>query len=64
MLEGRRYCPDSIIQLKAVRSAIKSVEANILKKHLENCITDSFSSKEDTRQKIAEIISLLDQIRS
>ena len=34
MIEEQRYCPDIIVQLKAVRSAIKHVESNILKTHL------------------------------
>ena len=63
MIEEQRYCPDIIIQLKAVRSAIKSVEMNILKTHLETCVTDSFSDKEDAHQKIEEIINLLDKVK-
>lgn len=63
MIEDQRYCPDIIIQLKAVRSAIKHIESNILKTHLENCVADSFENKEEARQKILEIKNLLDRMQ-
>lgn len=63
MIEDRRYCPDIIIQLKAVQSAVKRVESNILKKHLENCVASSFTD-DDAKQKIEEIKNLLDKLQS
>ncbi|MBN8828756.1 MAG: metal-sensitive transcriptional regulator [Sphingobacteriia bacterium] len=61
MIEEGRYCPDIIIQLKAVRSAIKNVELNILEKHLDNCLVKAFDSKnyEDDKRKISEIKDLI-----
>lgn len=65
MIEGQRYCPDILIQLKAVRSAIKSIESNILKTHLESCVADSFSvDHQECAKKIAEIKDLLDRFQS
>lgn len=64
MIEEQRYCPDIIIQLKAVRSAIKHIESNILKTHLEDCVVASFMDKEDAKQKILEIKNLLDKMQS
>lgn len=63
MIEDKRYCPDIIIQLKAVRSAIKRVESNILKTHLQNCVASSFSN-DDAKQKIEEIKNLLDKLQN
>ena len=63
MIEDKRYCPDIIIQLKAVRSAIKRIESNILKTHLEECVASSFSDKKDAREKIDEIKNLLDKLQ-
>ena len=31
MIDKKRYCPDIMVQLKAVSSAVKSVETQILK---------------------------------
>ncbi len=64
MIEDKRYCPDIIIQLKAVRSAIKRVENNILKTHLQDCVAASFSDNEDAKHKIEEIKNLLDKLQS
>ena len=64
MIEEQRYCPDIIIQLKAVRSAIKHVESNILKTHLENCVASSFENKEEAKEKILKIKKLLDKMQS
>ena len=64
MIEDQRYCPDIIIQLKAVRSAIKHIESNILKTHLEDCVAASFDDKEEAKQKILEIKNLLDKMQS
>ncbi|MFV0625779.1 MAG: metal-sensitive transcriptional regulator [Alphaproteobacteria bacterium] len=64
MIENRRYCPEILIQLKAIRSAIKSVESNILKAHLESCVAHSFENEADRTQKINEIKDLLDKFQS
>ncbi len=60
MIEDGRYCPDIIIQLRAIRSAIKAVEANILKKHLQHCVAQSFTEK-DKDKKIEELKMLFDR---
>lgn len=64
MINEQRYCPDILIQLKAVRSAVKSVESNILKRHLENCVVESFSNEAEAKKKILEIKNLLDKFQS
>lgn len=64
MIEERRYCPDIIIQLKAVQSAIKHIETNILKTHLEECVKSSFSDPEAAKEKINEIKNLLDKLQN
>lgn len=57
MISERRYCPEIITLLRASRSAIKSVEANILETHLESCIADTFElkNKEAKIKKIKEL---------
>lgn len=61
MIEANRYCPDILIQLRAIRSAIRAVEGNILKAHLQSCVVDSFNSAEDREQKINELKELFDR---
>lgn len=55
MIEDGRDCPDIISQLRAVRSAVKSVESNILEKHLQYCVALSFDSEKDRNKKIEEL---------
>ena len=61
MIEDGRYCPDIISQLRAVRSAVKAVESNILQKHLQHCVAQSFVSTADKDKKIAELKALFDR---
>lgn len=60
MIEEQRHCPDILTQLKAVRSAIRTVEANILEMHLNSCVADSLSGadKKAAKEKIDEIKDL------
>lgn len=57
MIEEARYCPDILTQLRAVRSALKSVEASVLEGHLQSCVKDAMISgdEEKTRAKIEEL---------
>jgi CsoR family transcriptional regulator, copper-sensing transcriptional repressor len=61
MIENKRYCPEILIQLRAIRSAIRAVEGNILKTHLQSCVTQSFLSEKERSQKIDEIKELFDR---
>lgn len=61
MIEERRYCADIITQLRAVQSAAKSVEANILRSHLEGCVKDAYESGA-SKEKIDELITLFKKL--
>ena len=61
MINDDRYCNDIIIQLMAVRSAIRSVSSNILKSHLQCCVADSFANNTNTQEKIDEIKKIFDK---
>lgn len=64
MIDEHRYCPDIIIQLRAARSAIKAVESNILKTHLQSCVAQSFDSEEEKDAKIQELKDLFDRFEA
>jgi len=61
MIEERRYCVDILTQLKAVRAAIRSIEANILESHMQQCLEEACSNndKDEVSTKINELIKLL-----
>lgn len=60
MIEEGRYCPDIMTQIKAIRSALKSVEANLLERHIAGCVTQAIKggTKKEQEVKIAEIKDL------
>ena len=41
MIVEKKYCMDILQQTRAVSSAIKSLENNILNKHIDHCVTDA-----------------------
>lgn len=60
MIQERRYCPDIITQLRAIRSAVNAIEANILDMHLDSCVTDVFQTgnEGDKKKKLEELKEL------
>ena len=60
MIEERRYCPDILIQTRAIYAAVRSLEATILEAHIRNCVRGAMLSKnsKDTEAKIAELTDL------
>lgn len=44
MIEEQKYCIDIITQIQATRSALRSVELQILQRHMRHCVSDAFSS--------------------
>jgi CsoR family transcriptional regulator, copper-sensing transcriptional repressor len=61
MVEGREYCVDIMTQLRAARSAIKSIELNVLNTHMRSCLAKtSWCGDEALRdQQVEEILTLL-----
>lgn len=60
MIEEERYCVDILIQISAVRAALKSLAMVILKRHVESCLTDAIKSgsKEERKIKIEELMEV------
>jgi CsoR family transcriptional regulator, copper-sensing transcriptional repressor len=60
MITNRRYCPEILAQTKAVCSAIRSLEGEILRHHMEHCVRDAISSADGhaVDRKIEEMIKL------
>lgn len=60
MIEEQRYCPDILTQLRAIRSAIKGLEANILERHLNHCIAEGLNADDPAhvKEKIEELKDL------
>src|SRR5687768_3147085 len=61
VVEGR-YCVDILTQVRAVHSALRRVERNILKSYLETCVQQTFSegASSEREEKVRELLTLFD----
>ncbi|MDH5415519.1 MAG: metal-sensitive transcriptional regulator [Flavobacteriaceae bacterium] len=61
MIEDEKYCVDVLTQIKAARSALKSLELSVLEGHLNHCLISAIDSqsKSDAQTKVEEILELL-----
>lgn len=60
MIDEQQYCVDIMTQIRAARSALKSIELSVLETHMQSCLTDCCSSDEKSQaEKIKEILALL-----
>ena len=63
MIVENRYCPDILVQTRAVMSAIRSLEASLLERHLNHCVRSAFESEDENESK-AKVSELVDIFRS
>ncbi len=65
MVEDDRYCIDIITQIAAVRAALRRVEEELLRDHVGHCVEHAIASgdKADQRQKIAELMAVLERVQ-
>jgi len=60
MIEEQKYCVDIMTQLRAARSAIKSVELGVLETHMHTCLSNACNAEPEQRNThINEIMTLL-----
>lgn len=61
MIEDERYCVDILTQLRSMQSALRSVEREIVRSHIETCVKDAVESKSsrDLKEHLKEISNLL-----
>lgn len=61
MILDKRYCPEIVNQIKAIRSALKSLEANVIEGHMRSCVNQAIKSRDPivVQEKLDEIVSLM-----
>lgn len=61
MIRERRYCPEIAQQIKATRSALRSLECLIVEGHLQHCVKQAIHSKDPAvvQTKLNEILQLI-----
>jgi CsoR family transcriptional regulator, copper-sensing transcriptional repressor len=60
MIDEERYCIDILTQLQAVRAALKKVEDEVLKDHVEHCVHDAIrgGKTEEQFEKSNELLQV------
>jgi len=63
MVDDDRYCIDILTQLQAVRAALAKVETELLREHIDHCVTAAFASGDvdEQRQKAGELVAVLER---
>ena len=61
MIEEGKYCVDILTQIKAIRSALKGLELNILEGHANHCFFKAMESgsKKEMERKVDEVLDLM-----
>ena len=64
MIEEEKYCIDILTQVKAVRSALKSLELEVLESHLNCCLKKAIEAgaKDDLNEKVEEILTVIKRV--
>ncbi|WP_026942956.1 metal-sensitive transcriptional regulator [Hellea balneolensis] len=61
MINEDRYCVDILVQVKAVTAALRRVEGELLKDHVDHCLAAAIASDDISarEEKVAELVDLL-----
>lgn len=61
MIDDQQYCVDIMVQIKAVRNALKSIELHILQTHTQNCLKKACKTQDSQamQDQINDIVKLL-----
>ena len=61
MIGEDRYCIDILTQVRAVRAALRRVEEEILRDHVEHCVARAMTQGDDAlrRQTVQELVDAL-----
>ena len=62
-VEDQKYCVGIINQVKSIRSALRSLELEIIKGHLNGCVRKALKNPEDENldDKLEEVIALFEK---
>lgn len=60
MIEEKRYCPEILVQTRAIGAALRSLETAILDKHLHCCVITAIQSgnRKESDGKMKELLEL------
>lgn len=58
MVEQRKYCIDIINQITAVRRALDVVSLEVMKRHIESCVTEAIK-QDRPQEKVDELMETI-----
>jgi DNA-binding FrmR family transcriptional regulator len=60
MIKEGRYCPDILVQTRAVSAAVRSLESALLERHIKHCVQQAFQSDDESERevKVGELIEI------
>jgi len=63
MIEDNRYCIDVLTQIQAVRAALRKVEDEILRDHVQHCVHGAIESgnRDAQFEKVDELLRVLEK---
>ena len=63
MIDDKRYCIDILTQLQAVRAALRKVEDEVLRDHVQHCVHDAIESgnRDEQVEKVEELLRVLEK---
>lgn len=61
MIEDERYCVDILTQTRAARAALKRVEQNVLRQHVQHCVGGAVEAGDTlvSKQKVDELFDVV-----
>ncbi len=60
MLDEDAYCPDILIQVSAVTSALNSFNKELMASHLKHCVTEDIKTGND--EAVTEFVTLMQKL--
>ena len=60
MLDGDAYCPDILVQVSAVNSALNSFSKTLLASHMRTCVVEDI--KEGREEAVDELVETLRKV--
>lgn len=60
MLENDAYCPDILVQVSAINSALNSFNKELLASHMKSCVVNDIRAGND--EVIDELVTILQKI--
>ncbi len=64
MIEERRYCMEILYQLNSITAALNQVKKNILRRHLEGCLSQALGTGSSGvgEEKIQEVMRFIESM--